>query len=208
MERKDLAQSTDRNHNYLPYTEPEEESPNYIPPHQAYLGITGKFKRGDAEWKTGDPLFVLNESDREQALKDIKSTEDVFSSKGRKSKERSFFAHIYEGDDTGGLHHRAEAITPRKIVFIERSKRYLGDRGAFRIDVLIDNILKKDNILFPDNWSRDDVYDCIIEAYLNATYLGGNTFIGKDKYGFPVSISINDADFTIQTAMPNYPKSE
>jgi hypothetical protein len=194
-----------RNYKDYPYTEDkyldlEYNDPSFVPPHKAYLGIYQPFNRD--QWQPGDPLFEHNIIDKEKALEDLRITEDVFSNKGKNGKDRSFFAHLYEGDIDGGLHHRAEAITPRKITFVERSKRFIGERGIFRIDAYIDGVLKSDNIMFPDNWTREDVLLSVLEAYINAKYLENNKFVGEDQYGFEVLIAINNDDFTIQTAMP------
>lgn len=174
---------------------------NYKPVHLCYIGID-KFNEND--WTQGDYLFDLfNRIPNSLLYKD----DEMWSSKGRNNKERSAFAHLFEGVE-GGFHHCSEAIgvngiqTTNKRVVCEKFKVY-------RVDVTITQEGKtktyKDRIFFPDAWGRFDVMRSTVEAYRNGIYVERNKFIGKDDQGFPIEFAV-DEDFRIKTTYPYFPR--
>ncbi|MCU7766486.1 EndoU domain-containing protein [Priestia megaterium] len=179
----------------------EEVGQEYKPVHLCYIGID-KFNQDD--WNQGDSLFDL--FDRiPNAL--LYKDDEMWSCKGRKNKERSAFAHMFEGDD-GGFHHCSEAIGGNGVQ--TTNKRIVSEKfKVYRVDVIITEGSKtktfKDRIFFPDAWGRFDVMRSTVEAYRNGIYVERNKFIGKDDQGFPIEFAI-DEDFRIKTAYPYFPK--
>jgi len=122
---------------------------------------------------------------------------------------QSRLRHLFDGDATGGFHHRAGGLTPSGRKVLRITDRGTGKlRGVYRAKIQIcegGRCFKKSSTVFPDSWSKSRVQAEITQAY-NEFIVKNNgkspaeSFVGKSTNGFPIEMRVRDG--RLVTAFP------
>ena len=105
-----------------------------------------------------------------------------------------FGTHLFDGDKTGGFHHRGMFFRSSKsrvvkITYYEKSNLW---KGAFNAKVRIGGKKgkTKNSTFFPDSWSRvqvkQEVNEALFEALNSGSYVKTGKFIGYSSRGRPI----------------------
>ena len=106
--------------------------------------------------------------------------------------------HIFEGEINRrgravGFHY--EGVITAKGKIIEGTKSIPDNVGIYTGKVEINGVQKIANggmsTFFPENWKAQDVVNAINEAYINKTFVRGNTYVGISSTGMKIEMFIN-----------------
>ena len=135
-----------------------------------------------------------------KSIADLKNTENF---------KEGALEHILEEEinkrgKAVGFHYEGFPTTKGSV--IDGSKSIPNDLGVYTGKVEINGIPKLSNggksTFFPENWDAQDIVNAINEAYINKTFVRGNTYIGILSTGMKIEMFIDGSGKVISA----YPK--
>ncbi|MCQ2022832.1 EndoU domain-containing protein, partial [Clostridium butyricum] len=137
----------------------------------------------------------------------VKSIDDLKNTENFKD---SALKHILEGEinkrgKAVGFHYERFPTTKGNI--IEGTKSLPDELGVYTGRVEVSGIPKTSNggqsTFFPESWTAQDIVDAINQAYVNKTFVRGNTYIGTLPSGMKIEMFI-DQYGNIISAYPKF----
>ena len=137
----------------------------------------------------------------------VKSIDDLKNTENFKD---SALKHILEGEinkrgKAVGFHYEGFPTTKGNI--IEGTKSLPDELGVYTGRVEVSGIPKTSNggqsTFFPESWTAQDIVDAINQAYVNKTFVRGNTYIGTLPSGMKIEMFI-DQYGNIISAYPKF----
>ncbi|EMU55294.1 MULTISPECIES: EndoU domain-containing protein [Clostridium] len=171
----------------------------------AKKGVKQAAKHGDdvAEeaFKIGDDVYDATKTSYVKSIDDLKNTENF---------KDSALKYILEGEinkrgKAVGFHYEGFPTTKGNI--IEGTKSLPDELGVYTGRVEVSGIPKTSNggqsTFFPESWTAQDIVDAINQAYVNKTFVRGNTYIGTLPSGMKIEMFI-DQYGNIISAYPKF----
>ncbi|WP_242396957.1 EndoU domain-containing protein, partial [Clostridium butyricum] len=176
--------------------------------------IAGKGLKAASALKSGEALLE-GEIVAGSGIGNLKGTETSYVKsiddlKNTENFKDSALKHILEGEinkrgKAVGFHYEGFPTTKGNI--IEGTKSLPDELGVYTGRVEVSGIPKTSNggqsTFFPESWTAQDIVDAINQAYVNKTFVRGNTYIGTLPSGMKIEMFI-DQYGNIISAYPKF----
>lgn len=149
-----------------------------------------------------DLLDLVDDDNLNTDISDLSNLEatDIFR---QGALEHIFIGEINKRGDAVGFHYEDFPGTKGEVILGTESSP---DRhGVYEAEVMVDGVEKQSNrgqsTFFPEDMTAQEVVDAINDAYVNRTFLQGNTYEGLSETGIVIHMYL-DQNEKIISAFP------